>query len=221
MVAGRPWRSFPDRFPGPAFGCADRPGRRVGASREFAHGPRGEADQILAVARLEADTIRKQAELDAKEEVLKRREDFEVEIDRVRGDFREQERRLDKRADILDQKLELINAKEVELANAGRSLADQQEDLRRRQADVKQTLAIQLEKLQRISHLSPDEARDMLLKRVEEDLSHEIGGLVLKHQAQMQETCQQKTREILTTNDSALRGIAHRGDDREHGRYPQ
>ena len=97
--------------------------------------PRSEADQILAAARLESDTVRKQAELGAKEEVLKRREDFEVEIDRVRGDFREQERRLDKRADILDQKLELINAKEVELANAGRSLADQHEDLRRRQAD--------------------------------------------------------------------------------------
>jgi ribonucrease Y len=147
---------------------------------------RSEAGQILAAARLEADTVRKQAELDAKEEVLKRREDFEVEIDRARGDFREQERRLDKRADILDQKLELINAKEVELANAGRSLADQHEDVRRRQAEVKQTLSIQMENLQRISHLSPDEAREMLLKRVEEDLSHEIGGLVLKHQAQIQ-----------------------------------
>ena len=64
---------------------------------------------------------------------------------------------------------------------------------------MKQTLSIQLENLQRISHLSADEARDILLKRVEEDLSHEIGGLVLKHQAQIQETCQQKTREILTT----------------------
>jgi ribonucrease Y len=167
--------------------------------RVRARSARTAADQILASARLEADTVRKQSELDAKEEVLKRREDFEVEIDRVRGDFREQERRLDKRADILDQKLELINAKEVDLANVGRSLADQHEELRRRQAEVKQTLSIQLENLQRISHLSADEARDMLLKRVEEDLSHEIGGLVLKHQAQIQETCQQKTREILTT----------------------
>ena len=131
--------------------------------------------------------------------VLKRREDFEVEIDRVRGDFREQERRLDKRADILDQKLELINAKEVELAGAGRLLADQQEEIRRRHAEVKQNLAIQLENLQRIAHLSPDDAREMLLKRVEGELNREIGALILKHQATVQETCQQKTREILTT----------------------
>ena len=76
---------------------------------------RGLAEQILANANLEAETIRRQGELAAKEEVFKRREDFEAEIDRVRRDFREQERRLDKRADMLDQKLELINNKEIEL----------------------------------------------------------------------------------------------------------
>jgi ribonucrease Y len=160
---------------------------------------RAGADQILASARLEAETIRKQAELAAKEDVLKRREDFEVEIDRVRGDFREQERRLDKRADILDQKLEMINTKEIELASAGRSLADQQEEIRRGHAEVKQNLAIQLENLQRIAHLSPDDAREMLLKRVEGELNREIGALILKHQSTVQEACQQKTREILTT----------------------
>ncbi len=161
---------------------------------------RGIADQILDRARLEAETIRKESELASKEEALKRREDFDAEIDRVRGDFREQERRLDKRADILDQKLEIINAKEVELANTGRLMADQQGELLRRQAEVKKLLAIQLDNLQSICHLSADDAREMLLKRVEEELSHEIGGMVMKHQAAVHEACQQKTREILTTS---------------------
>jgi ribonuclease Y len=159
----------------------------------------GLAGQILNNANLEADTIRKQGELAAKEEVLKRREDFEVEIDRARRDFREQERRLDKRADILDQKLELINTKEVELKAVGRTLADQQEEVRQRHAEVKQTLATQLENLQRIGRLSRDDAQEMLLKRIEGELIHEIGCLVMKHQVTMQESCQQKSREILTT----------------------
>jgi ribonucrease Y len=160
---------------------------------------RGLAGQILESARLEADTIKKQGELAAKEEVLKRREDFEVEIDRARRDFREQEKRLDKRADILDQKLELINTKEVELKSTGRLLADQQEEVRQRHAEVKQTLVSQLENLQRICRLSRDDAQELLLKRIEDELVHEIGCLVMKHQATMQETCQQKSREILTT----------------------
>jgi ribonucrease Y len=160
---------------------------------------RGLADQILTNAKVEADTIRKQGELAAKEDVLKRREDFEAETDRIRRDFREQERRLDKRADIVDQKLEIINTKEVELAAIGRSLTDQQEEIRQRHSEVKQTLASQLENLERICRLSPDEARAILLKRVDDELHHEVGGLVMKHQALMQETCQQKSREILTT----------------------
>ena len=97
--------------------------------------------------------------------MLKRREDFDAEIDRVRRDLREQERRLEKRADMLDQKLELINTKEVELATAGDRWPTSSEELRQRQAEVKQTLADQLENLQRICRLSSEDAREMLLKR--------------------------------------------------------
>src|SRR5204862_253399 len=66
-------------------------------------------------------------------------------------------------------------------------------------AEVKQVLARQVETLQRICRLAPEEARDLLLKRVEEDLRGEVGGLVLKYQAAVRESCQQKAREILTT----------------------
>jgi ribonuclease Y len=160
---------------------------------------RGLAEQILANANLEAETIRRQGELAAKEEVLTRRGDLEAEIEQVRRDFREQERRLDKRSDVLDQKLELLSKKENELLAAGRSLALEQEDVRQRQGELRQALATQLENLQRICRLSVDEARELLLKRIEEELSAEVGTLVLKYQAMVQETCQQKSRDILTT----------------------
>jgi len=160
---------------------------------------RGLAEQILANANLEAETIKKQADLAAKEEILKRREDLEAEIDRGRRDLREQERRLEKRADTLDQKLDLITKKEDELVAAGRSLADLQEDLRQRHGEVRKALATQLENLERICRLSAHDARELLLKRVEEELSREVGSLVLKYQAVVQEGCQQKSREILTT----------------------
>jgi ribonuclease Y len=160
---------------------------------------RGLAEQILANANREAETIRRQADVAAKEEILTRRGDLEAETERIRRDLREHERRLDKRSDILDQKLEMIGKKENELADAGRSLTLEQDAVRQRQAELKQTLATQLENLQRICRLSVDDARELLLKRVEEELSSEVGGLVLKYQALTLETCQQKSREILTT----------------------
>jgi ribonuclease Y len=160
---------------------------------------RGLADQILANANREAETIRRQADVAAKEEILTRRGDLEAEAERVRRELREQERRLDKRSDILDQKLELISKKENDLVEAGRSLALEQEEARQRHGELRHALATQLENLQRICRLSAEDARELLLKRVEEELSGEVGSLVLKYQALVQERCQQKTREILTT----------------------
>jgi ribonuclease Y len=160
---------------------------------------RGLAEHIIANANREAETTRRQADLAAKEEGLRRREAMDKEIDDARRELREQERRLDKRSDLIDQKLELINKKEGELGVAQRLVLEQHEEVRQRQAEVAGTLAAQLESLQRICRLSPEDARDLLLKRVEEELAGEVGTMILKYQLLVQETCQQKCREILTT----------------------
>ena len=94
---------------------------------------RGLADEILADARREAETIRKEADLQSKEEALRRREAIDAEVEDARRDLREQEKRLEKRADLLDQKLELINKKEREFETVQRYLAEQQEELTRRE----------------------------------------------------------------------------------------
>jgi ribonuclease Y len=168
------------------------------SARLRARTARGLADQIIASANREAETTRRQGELAAKEEALRRREELESEIDTARRDLREQERRLDKRSDMLDQKLESLSKKEGELDVTQQALENQQADLRLRQAEVKQALATQLAALERICCLSPEEARELLLKRIEDELSGEVGGLILKYQAVVQESCQQKCREILT-----------------------
>lgn len=168
-------------------------------ARYRAASARGIAETILAEARREAETIRRQADLAAKEEGLRRREEFDAEADAMRREFRDQEKRLEKRADLLDEKLELINRKEHEIEALQRNLGDQQDVLRRRDAEVQKVLADQLEALRRIATLSHGEARDLLLKRVEEELRAEAGSLILKQQAALRENAQQRAREILTT----------------------
>jgi ribonuclease Y len=168
-------------------------------ARQRASTARGLAEQIIANANREADNIRRQAGLVAKEEALRRRELLDAEADAARRDIREQERRIEKRADVLDQKMELVTKKENDVDVAQRSLTDLQDELRHRHQELKQTLAAQLENLQNIARLSRDEARELLLKRVENELSGEMGQLVLRHQAHVQETCQRTCREILTT----------------------
>jgi ribonuclease Y len=160
---------------------------------------RGLAEQIVSSADREAETIRKQADLDAKEEVLKRRESLDIELDALRRELREQERRLEKKQDLVEQKHEVQEKREREFEVEQRSLAQQQHEVRQQTQRVQQTLAEQMDVLQRISSLGPAQARELLLKRVEDELSADVGNLVLKYQAAARETCQQKAREILTT----------------------
>jgi ribonuclease Y len=157
------------------------------------------AEQIVANAHREAETTRRQAELAVKEESLERREELEAEIDAKRQSVRVEERRLEKRSDVLDQKLEQLSEREGEIAALARSVAGERECLVEQQNELKQKLASQTEAMERISRLSREEARELLLARVETELAAEVGNRVLKYQALAQEACQQKGREILTT----------------------
>ena len=160
---------------------------------------RGLADQILANANREAETTRMQAELQAKQDMLRRRDELDREMEETRKGLREQERRIEKRGDLLDQKLELINRKDREFESIQHSLSEQQEELQKRQLELKQTHTEQRELLCKIGRLAPEEARSMLLARVQEELRGEVGLLIMQHEASIRESCQQRAREILTT----------------------
>jgi ribonuclease Y len=160
---------------------------------------RGIADQIVEDAKRNADTLLKDADLRAKEENLRRREMVDREAEETRKALRDVERRLEKREDLLDQKLELINKKEREAEVVQRYLADQQEEVTKRNGEVRQLISEQRDVLHRLSTLSREDAREQLLRRVEDELAHEVGGMILKHEQTYRDTTQQRAREILAT----------------------
>ena len=184
---------------GLVFGISGGLAGALAYSRLRAQSARGTAEQILAAARREAETIRKEADLQAKEEAFQRREAVDAEIEQGRREIREHERRIEKRGDLLDQKLEHINRKEHEFETVQRYLTEQQDEVTRKGQEVKQLLAEQRDVLHRITLLSPEDARTLLLRRVEDDLRHELGRLILKHEQMLRDTAQQKAREILAT----------------------
>ena len=154
---------------------------------------------ILAGAGRDAATLHQRAELAAKEEAIARRAAIDREAEDARRALRDQERRLEKRADALDDKLEAIARKDRSCEDLQRNLAAQQDELARLQAESRDQLLEQREALHRLAQLGPDEARDLLLRRVEGELHHEIGGLILKHDLSLRETVTQKAREVLAT----------------------
>ena len=71
-----------------------------------------QAEEILSRAKSDAQTTQKQIELDARNELAKRRENFERELEGSRNEVKETERRLQKREDNLDRKLDVLTTKE-------------------------------------------------------------------------------------------------------------
>ena len=170
-----------------------------GSARRSALTARGLAAQILSSAEREARTILMQGELQSKEESLRRRAELDAEIEQSRKDIREHERRLEKRGDLLDQRLELLNNKEREIEAAQRRQNEQQEEIQKSRDAIQGIKIDQLNELQRISGLGSQEARKLLLARIESELRSEVGGRIMRHEEMVRETCQVRAREILST----------------------
>jgi ribonuclease Y len=155
--------------------------------------------EITAQAERDAETIRKRAEVDAKDELFKRREEFNREMEQARNELRDQERRVEKREDGLEQKHQSLLKKERSLENAQRKVSERKSDLERRHQELEALLEKQAQVLHEISHLNREQAEQMLLDRVERQLSSEIASRIQKHEERLKATCEDRARQILAT----------------------
>jgi ribonuclease Y len=157
------------------------------------------AEAILSQAEREAENIRKEAELKAREEMFRRREEIDRELEASRKEIRDHERRVQRLEDSIEQKLDLIGKKEKTLESSQRKLSERTEEMERRNHELGELLSRQNETLQRISGMTQDQARQVLMQRLESQLSEEIGVRLQQHESRMKEMCEQKAREILAT----------------------
>jgi ribonuclease Y len=154
---------------------------------------------IKSQAERDADNIRKRAEVDAKDEFFKKREDFNRETESARTELREQERRLDKREDTVEQKTEAVVKKEKTLESNQRKLTERKAELDKRHEELDATLQKQAQKLHEISHLNREQAEQMLLERLERVLATEIASRIQRHEEALKATCEEKAKRILAT----------------------
>ena len=160
---------------------------------------RDRAQEILNTAQLQSEATVREAEFRAKEEDLHRREAFDREADEARKAVRDQEIRLGRRADAIDEKFEILNLRDRELDEQRRRLDEAQELAKARGSELECLMESQRAELARVSGLSEEEARDLLLERIDRELASEFGDRVLRHEQAVRETSQQKAREVLAT----------------------
>ncbi len=168
------------------------------------HVARTATEQVLAQARKEAEGLVKEARVEVKEEAIRAREAFEKEAAKTREELRERERVVVKREDALDSKMETLGAKEKTVEAAERRVSDLEKNWNRRKAELDGMIEDEKAQLFKISGLSLNEARTVLLERIEAEVQHEAAALVQRATERAQETADQRAREILAATVQRL-----------------
>jgi ribonuclease Y len=156
-------------------------------------------DEIIAQAKIEADNIRKTAELKSKDELLKEKEKFNRDIDQKHNEIRDQERRLEKKEDGLEQKNQLLLKKEREIDHLKKKIAERRDQVEKRGQELDVLLQKETQKLHEISGLNREQAEKMLLEHLDKELSAEIASRIQKHEEALKAASEEKARKILAS----------------------
>ncbi len=150
------------------------------------------AKKIVEEAEKEAEAARREILLEAKEEAHRLRNEIEQESRARRAELQRNERRLFQKEESLDRKAETIERKEEAISRREKEL----DEIRNELTAVYEEQRAELE---RVSGLSSDEARELLLKNIEDELRHEAAIMIRDIEAQTKEEADRKAREIIAT----------------------
>jgi ribonuclease Y len=154
--------------------------------------------KIILEASKQAETIRKEAQLQAKDKLYQMKIDFEDETRSRRKELQSQERRLFQKEETLDRKMEQLEQRELLIAKQEATLANQENDLKKKEGEFNSLIVEERQKLERIAGISAAEAKEMLVSSMESEARHEASKLIKKIEAETREISNRKAQEILT-----------------------
>ncbi|MBU5321768.1 MAG: ribonuclease Y [Sarcina ventriculi] len=150
-----------------------------------------EAEGVLEDAKKESEALKKEVILEAKEEAHKLRNDLEKESRERRSELQRLERRLLQREESLDKKSDLLEKKEE-------GLNDRVIEIENIENGVKSLYEEQRSELERISNLTTEEARKILLDQVNREVKHEAAIMIKDVESKAKEESDKRAREIIT-----------------------
>ncbi len=151
-----------------------------------------QAQVILREASIAAEQAKRERLTEAKEEAFRLRQEIEREGKERRSELQRAERRLEQKEENLDRKLDRVAHREDELKA-------RQEELDSRMIEVDGIKKRQLERLEEIARMTSDEARDLLLRRTEEEAQHILGLRLKELEEKSKREADRKAREIIVT----------------------
>ncbi|MFD1707665.1 ribonuclease Y [Siminovitchia sediminis] len=161
-------------------------------------GAQGSAEKILEDAKREAESLKKEALLEAKDENHKLRIETERELRERRTELQKQENRLMQKEENLDRKDDTLSKREDQLERKEESLNGRQQHIEEMESKVDEMIRQQKAELERISGLTREEAKSLLLSSVEKELAHDTALMIKESEIRAKEEADKRAKNILS-----------------------
>lgn len=156
------------------------------------------AKQIVDEAHRNADASKKEALLEAKDENHKLRQQTEQDLRERRNETQKQETRLMQKEENLDRKSETLDQRELLLEKKEHSLTEKQQQIEEMESKVEAMIQMQQTELERISGYTSDQAKQIILERIEQEVTHESALMIKEAENRAKEEADKKAKSILS-----------------------
>lgn len=170
---------------------------REGISRKRLESSEKLSTRIIGEAKKEAETIKKEAVLQAKENLLKARTEFEKDVGDRKRDLDNLEKRLRPKEENLDRRAELLSQKETNMENREKAIASKESLINKKHSELNSIIEEQRRRLENIAGISSEEAKNHLIRSMEEDAKREAVITIRKIEEETRRTSDKKSQEII------------------------
>ncbi len=153
--------------------------------------------QIVEEATRAAEEARTRAQLEAKELQHTVRQEFEEKTKERRGELSQLDKRLQQREELLDRKLDALDRKEKDVTERLRQCATKEQTFTVKEAQLAQLVAEENERLKTVSGLTTEQAKEMLLARIEQECRTEVGAVVQRIEEETKRDAMARSKKVL------------------------
>jgi len=156
------------------------------------------AKQVMEDAHRGAEVIKREAQLEAKDGLLKMRQVFEKETRGRKEELNAIEKRILQKEENLEKRVSFLERKEKEMEGRNKGLSRQEDLMKNKEKYLERLVQEEKERLQKVSSMTPEEAKILLLSRLEQELNQEKSVLIRRMEEETKESSDKKAREIVT-----------------------
>ena len=139
-----------------------------------------EASRLIADSKRKAETLLKEADLEVKDRLFKMKSDFDAETKDTRSEQKKRESRLMQKEENIDRKIEQYERKDRELHRKEKTLRKREGQIERKELEYEELIDEQKQQLERISGLSADQAKELLIRAMENEARYEGARIIKK-----------------------------------------